>query len=65
MLNDKKHVKSYYKGIQSDLSTVGEVIHSQTAVQTESQPEVTEAQRQVVLHQDVGALQVPMHYGHL
>lgn len=47
------------------LSTVGEIIHRQTAVQTQAQPKVTQAAGQVVLHQDVGALQVSVHYGHL
>lgn len=51
--------------LASNLPTVGEVIHRQTAVQTESQAEVTQAACQVVFHQDVGALQVTVDYRHL
>lgn len=53
------------RDFSTDLSTVGEVIHRQAAVQTQSQPKVTQAARQVVLYQDVGALQVSVDYGHL
>ena len=51
--------------MSSHLPAVGQVVHGQEVVQAESQAKVTQAARQVVLHQDVGALQVPMDDGNL
>lgn len=47
------------------LPTVGQVIHRQGRVQTQGKPKVTQAAGQVILHEDVGALEVPVHNGHL
>ena len=51
--------------LPSHLPAVGQVVHRQEVVQAETQAKVTQAARQVALHQDVGALQVPVDYGHL
>lgn len=47
------------------LSTIGQIIHRQAAVQLQAQPEVAQAAGQVVLHQDVGALEVTVDDGNL
>ena len=47
------------------LPTVGQVIHRQSGVQPQGEAEVTEAAGEVSLDQDVGALEVPVHDGHL
>lgn len=49
----------------TDLSAVGEVVDGHAAVQAQCQPKVTQAAGQVALHQDVGALEVSVHDGHL
>ena len=46
------------------LPAVGQLIHRQRVVQAQGQAEVTQAAGQVVLHQDVGALYVPVSDGH-
>ena len=42
------------------LSAVGQLIDRQTVVQAQGESEITQAAGQVIFHQDVGALDVPV-----
>ena len=65
--NTLKKGRGYFvsQDLCSHLPAVGQVVHCQKVVQTETQAKVTQAARQVALHQDVGALQVPVDDGNL
>ncbi len=46
------------------LSAVGQVIHRKRVVKAEAKSKITEATREVILHQDVRALQISVDDGH-
>lgn len=47
------------------LPTVGQLIHRQTVVQAKGEAKVTQDAGQVIFHEYVGALNVPVRDGHL